>query len=62
MSIKKFVKFLIRNNVEFTMMWSPDGQTYGIHIILGNCEYFSSINDKNKLLEIKNIIQTYWIY
>lgn len=62
MSIKKFVKFLIRNNMEFTMSWSPDGQTYGISIILGNCEYLSSVDNKKKLLEIKNIIQTYWIY
>ena len=62
MSIKKFVKFLIRNNMEFTMSWSPDGQTYGISIILGNCDYRSSIDDKQKLLEIKNIIQTYWMH
>lgn len=62
MSIKKFVKFLIRNNMEFTMGWFPDGQMYGISIILGNCEYRSSINDKQKLLEIKNTIQSYWTY
>lgn len=62
MSIKKFVKFLIRNNMEFTIGWSPDGQTYGISIVLGNCEYCSSINDKQKLLEIKNTIHNYWIY
>lgn len=59
MAINRLVRLLVKNNFEFSFEWL-DGEYYLV-IILGNVEHIIHPSDYDRLAQLWDEIQTYWL-
>ena len=55
------VATLLHHKFDLEFCWNEAGDTYNLHIILGNVEYYIDVNDHDRIKELSDDVENYWI-